>query len=87
MVRLRRDFDDGQVGVGVVADNSRGVLRRVGKGHADAIGAVDDVGIGEDEAVRREDETAAGAGAFSGFGDFDKDDGGADVRDGGGDGL
>ena len=55
------DADDGQVGLGVVADEVGGELAAVGERDLDAVGVVDDVAVGEDVAARREDEPRAAA--------------------------
>ena len=55
----------GQVGIGIAAENADAMRRAVGEGQADGLGAFDDVIVGEDQAVRRDDDAAARAGAGS----------------------
>ena len=55
--------DQGEVGVGVLADELRVGRAALGVGQADVAEAVDDVAVGEDEAVRGDDEARAEAAA------------------------
>ena len=88
-----RDADDGDVGIAVLADEVGGALAAVGQRDVDRGRAVDDVAVGEDEAVGREDEARAAArlrarapgGARRA--DVDADDGGCDALDGVDDGA
>ena len=57
----RRDADDGDVAVAVLADEVCRALAAVGERDVDRRGAVDDVAVGEDEAVVGEDEAGAAA--------------------------
>ena len=69
------DSQDGEIGLGIVADHFRGEPATVGGGDADRAAAVHDVAVGEDEAVGREDE--AGPGASARAADLDLDHRGA----------
>ena len=81
------DAEDGEVGVGVVADDFGAGFAEVGGLDADFVGAVDDVAVGHDEAVGGDEEAgAAAAGAIFGAG-LDVEDGGAGLPDGGDDGV
>ncbi len=61
----RLDADHGQVGIGIVAHELPAEPLAAGEGGVDASGAVDDVAVGEDEAVRREGEPRALTGHFA----------------------
>ena len=56
-------LNDGEVGPRVVADDAAGQFLAVAEADADAVVALDDVMVGEQEAVGREED--AGAGAFA----------------------
>ena len=97
------DADDGEVAGGVVADGAGREAASVGEGDLDAAGVVNDVAVGEDEAVGGKDKagastfalllgTGASAGWLRGFlDDFDVDDRGSQAvygtRDGAGVGV
>ena len=57
-----RRLDDGQVGRRVVADQPRRQRAAIGERHFQALHVVDDVAVGEDVAVRRDDDARAAAG-------------------------
>ena len=84
----RRDADDGDVGVAVLADEVGRALAAVGQRHVDSRGAVHDVAVGQDEAVGREHEPRAAAGLRTrsfrrpGRADVDADDGRGHALDG-----
>ncbi len=71
------DADDGQVGIRVFPNKLGGEPPAVRQGGLDLAGAMDDVAVGEDEAVGGEDESrpaAAGVGpALGGVVDLDID--------------
>ncbi len=46
------DFDDGQIGKGVGADQLGGHLRAIGKDHFQGLIAIDDVIVGDDVTLR-----------------------------------
>ena len=59
------DLDERDVGIGIRADARRVQVPSVGQPHHDAVGAVDDVMIREDQAVGVDDEAGAGAAAWA----------------------
>lgn len=61
------DPDDGEIGGGIVAHCVGGHAAAVGERDLDAGGVVDDVAVGEDEAVGSKDETGAASTAFARF--------------------
>ena len=62
MLEIRRiDADDREIGLGIGADELRGIDARVMQRDFDLARAVDDVAVREDEAVARDDETGAAA--------------------------
>ena len=84
----RRDADDGDVAVAVLADEVGRALAAVGQRHVDSRRAIHDVAVGQDESVGREHEprAAAGLGTRSfrrpGRADVDADDGRGHALDG-----
>ena len=58
----RVDAHDREVGVRIVADELCREVAPVGQRDAERVGAVDDVAVGQDEAVAREEEAGARAG-------------------------
>ena len=58
--------DDREVGVGIVADQVAGQLAPVEQRDRDALGAADDVAVGQHEAVGREHEARPAADRFVG---------------------
>ena len=84
----RRDPDDCDVAVPILADEVRRALAAVGQRDVDGRRAVHDVAVGEDEAVGREHEPRAAAGLrprallAAGGADVDADDGWRDAVDG-----
>ncbi len=58
----RTDAQHGDIGLGVAAHERAGVQRAVGELHADALGAVDEVQVGQHDAVRADDDARALAG-------------------------
>ena len=66
MPKLRRiDADDGEIGVGIVADQLRGIFASVRQADRDLIRVVHDVAVGQNKSVRRDDKTGAAAADFS----------------------
>ena len=59
--RLSVDLDQRDIGVRVGSDDARAHRAAVRQFHGDALGAIDDVVVGEDAAVGVDDEPAAGA--------------------------
>ena len=52
----RIDVQDGKIGVRILADELCRIASPIGKRHANQIGAMDDVAVGQDEAIGRKDE-------------------------------
>ena len=79
--------DDGEIGVGVFADQRGFHGAAVGEGNGEfaVAGVVDDVAVGEDEAIVGEKKAGAAAAVLAG--DVDFHDGGGDGFDDAGDGL
>src|SRR5688500_12031643 len=87
------DAEDGEVGGGIGADDFDLEAAAVGRDGFELAGVLDDVVVGEDVAVRGQEEAGAGAADFEGTAagahlaeDGDVDDGGADAGDDGADG-
>jgi hypothetical protein len=59
--RLAVQAQDGEVGVGIVADRIRREAAPVGKGRLDLAGAADDVAVGQHIGVRGEDDAGPGS--------------------------
>ena len=59
------DLDERDIGIGVRADARRVQVPTVGQPHHDAVGAVDDVMVREDQTVGVDDEARAGAAAWA----------------------
>jgi len=82
------DTQDGEVGAGVIADDEGARLAAVGRLRDDLVRTVNDVAVGHDESVRRDEEARAGASPALLFGvGLDMHDGGAGLADGRGDGV
>ena len=80
--RLAFEPQHGEIGVRVVADQSRRESAPVGKGRLDLAGAADHMAVGQDIGVGREDDAGAGAvAAFVRSGDLQVKDRGADPVD------
>jgi len=77
------EADYGEVGGGVVPDEVCGAVAAVGERDFDSRGVVDDVAVGQDEAVGGEDESGAAAVAVVFASDFNFCDRGADFFRGG----
>ena len=84
----RIDPHQREVGVGIVADHARRQAASLGGHQLDARGAADHVAVGQHQAVGRDDDARAGAGArrIAAVPDVDPHDRGADAVDHVGDG-
>ena len=72
---VRAHAEDGEVGVGVVADQRGGQLAAVGEEDAQLLRTVDHMAVGEQVAVGRNEEAGAGAARSVVAANLDMDDG------------
>ncbi len=65
MAGRRRESQHGEIGVGILADHPRGQPAAVGEDGLDQARARDDVAVGDEKAVGREDEPRSRAGGLA----------------------